>query len=122
MYTSFGEIWEGWTKNLFAGLRYSIGNVVIAVLFTFLFSVLGQVLLILGAFHLVPMELFWWGATLTLLCQSVRLIFDLRREQSVLFGLTHAPANFVVCLIVLNSMIQSLRGKVRWKGRLYKPS
>ena len=24
MYTAFAEIWEGWTKNLFAGLRYSI--------------------------------------------------------------------------------------------------
>ena len=122
MYTSFSEIWEGWTKNLYAGLRYSIPNVVIAISFTFSFSVLGQVLLLLGALNAIPIIWLWWGVLITVLCQSVRLVFDIRRHQNILYGLSHAPANFIVCLIVINSMLKSLRGTVRWKGRTYKPS
>ena len=53
MYTSFSEIWEGWTKNLFAGLRYSWKNLILAVVFSFCFSSLGFVLLLLAVLKLL---------------------------------------------------------------------
>ena len=53
MYTSFSEIWEGWTKNLFAGLRVFNLNLILALLFTFAFSILGHLLFVLGALRLL---------------------------------------------------------------------
>ena len=66
MYTSLSEIWEGWTKNLFAGLRYSWFNLGMALFFIFVFSVMGQLLFIFGLADLVSTELFWWGLAMTL--------------------------------------------------------
>ena len=60
MYTSFGEIWEGWTKNLFAGLRYSWKNLIGAVCFTLLFSVSGPILLILAIALSLDMGFLYW--------------------------------------------------------------
>ena len=122
MYTNFSEIWEGWTKNIFAGLRYSLVNVVIAVLFTFAFSVLGHVLFVLGALRLVSIELMLWGTGIMCLCQAVRLMMDWRRGMNVAYGLTHAPASLLVIGIIIHSAIRSLRGTVTWKGRSYKPT
>lgn len=122
MYTTFTEIWEGWTKNLFAGLRYSIPNVVLALLFTFSFSILGHVLFFLGAFKLVPLEMLIWGGVIVLLVQATRMLMDMRRGMNVVYGLTHAFASVIVLGIILNSMIKSLQGTVTWKGRTYKPS
>ncbi|MBM74633.1 MAG: hypothetical protein CMK59_04460, partial [Proteobacteria bacterium] len=122
MYTSFSEIWEGWSKNLFAGLRYSWGNLIAAVVFTFLFSCLGPLILVSSFFLELPLELFYWGIVITLLLQMTRVVADLRRDQPVIYGITHAPASLLVCLMILNSGIRSTRGTVSWKGRNYKPS
>ncbi len=121
MYTSLGEIWEGWTKNLFAGMRYSWGNVVAALIFTFLFSVLGPVLVLAGLVGLVGAEWLIWGAVLTVLLQSARAFMDIRYGQSVLHGLTHAPANAMVMAIIVHSGLRTRSGAVTWKGRTYKP-
>ncbi len=122
MYTSFAEIWEGWSKNLFAGLRYSWMNLITAVSFTFLFSCLGPLLLLLSVFIVIPKEMLIWGFVITLLLQATRAVADLRRDQPILYGITHAPASFIVCLLMVNSGIRSARGTVSWKGRRYRPS
>ena len=121
------SLWEGWTKNLFAGLRYSLVNVMLALLFTFSFSVLGHLLFVLGSFHLVniqivPKEMMVWGTVIMCLCQTVRLLMDHRRGMDILYGLTHAPASIMVMGMIVHSAIRSLRGTVTWKGRTYKPS
>ena len=64
MYTSFSEIWEGWTKNLFAGLRYSIPNLVLALLFTFALAFWGICFalgLSIGTDSSNLMEFMIWG-------------------------------------------------------------
>ena len=121
MYTSFGEIWEGWTKNLFAGMRYSWGNVAAALIFTFLFSVSGPFLVLLAALGVVGMEWLVWGIVLTVLMQSARTLMDVRYGQSVPFGFTHAPANVLVMALIVNSGLRTRSGSVTWKGRTYKP-
>ena len=121
MYTSFSEIWEGWTKNLFAGMRYSWQNVIGAVLLTFCFNCLGFVILCLWPLGLVSTAVGIWGLVLTLLCQAMRLLMDIRRKQNSFYGLSHAPANLIVCFLILNSAIRSQGGGVVWKGRTYKP-
>ena len=127
MYTTFTEIWEGWSKNLFAGLRYSLSNLALALLFTFAFSILGHVLFALGACRLlgvsvVSLEMIVWGTAIMVACQSTRALMDHRRGMNLLYGLTHAPANILVLLLLLNSARHSLRGTVTWKGRTYKPT
>ena len=122
MYTSLAEIWEGWTKNLFAGLRYSWGNLAMAIFFTFVFSVMGQLLLIMGLMQWGPSEWLYWGVAMTLSCQGLRLLMDIRRKQPVGYGLTHALANLMLIGILIHSAIRTARGTVRWKGRTYKPT
>ena len=127
MYTSFSEIWEGWTKNLFAGLRYSIPNLILALLFTFAFSILGHVLFALGALrlldvHLISLEFMIWGTAIMVMTQLTRGLMDHRRGMNLLYGLTHAPANILVLLLLINSARRSLGGTVTWKGRVYKPT
>jgi chlorobactene glucosyltransferase len=121
MYTSLSEIWEGWTKNLFAGMRYSWGNVAAALVFTFLFSVLGPVLIMAGLLGVVGVEWLVWGCVLTVLLQSARTLMDIRYDQSILHGLTHAPANLMVMGIIVHSGLRTRSGAVTWKGRTYKP-
>lgn len=126
MYTSFSEIWEGWTKNLFAGLRYSVPNLVLALLFTFAFSIMGHLLFVLGALslvnvHIVTLEFMIWGTAIMVMTQLTRGLMDHRRGMNLLYGLTHAPANVLVLLLLINSAVRSLSGTVTWKGRVYKP-
>lgn len=122
MYTGFADIWEGWSKNLFAGMRYSWGNAIAALVFTFLFSVSGPVVLA-GALMLeLELEWVWWGIVLTVLMQGARGLMDGLYKQPIAYGLTHAPANVLVMAMIVNSALQTSRGNVSWKGRTYKPS
>ena len=121
MYTSLAEIWEGWTKNLFAGMRYSWGNAAAAVIFTFLFSVCGPVLIALALLGVIGSEWLAWGVVLTVLLQTARTLMDIRYGQSVLHGLTHAPANALLMAIIVHSGLRTRSGSVTWKGRTYKP-
>lgn len=122
MYTSFHEIWEGWTKNLFAGVRYSWINLVITIIFTFAFSSLGITFLglyLIGA--VADQAWLLWGGVLTALPIVIRIVMDVRRKQNPFFALTHPFANLIVCLLLFNSALRSTRGTVQWKGRIYKP-
>ena len=122
MYTSFSEIWEGWTKNLFAGLRYSWKNLIITILFTFAFSSLGITFIGLYLLGLVTQQAWLlWGGVLTILPISIRIVMDIRRRQNPLFAFTHPFANLIVCILLCNSALRSTRGTVQWKGRTYKP-
>lgn len=117
MYTSFGEIWAGWSKNLFAGLKYS-WTVLFLVLFFLANQVLaGPVLLALGLTDVLGAEWLIWGAVLCALMQIVRFQMDRVWGLSPLFGLTHAPANLILMALLLNSGVSNRRG-VSWKGRL----
>ena len=115
MYTSLAEIWEGWTKNLFAGLRYSWGNLAMAIFFTFVFSVMGQLLLIMGLMQWGPSEWLYWGVAMTLSCQGLRLLMDIRRKQPVGYGLTHALANLMLIGILIHSAIVRQEGRFNGK-------
>ncbi len=120
MYTSFSEIWQGWSKNLFAGMHYSWG-ILLAVLVWLVVQVLsGPLLLGLGLFGLLGEEWLYWGIVLTSLMQLVRLRMDLIWGLSPLYGLTHAPATLGVMGILLNSGVQHIRGGVSWKGRMVR--
>lgn len=121
MYTSLGEIWEGWTKNLFAGMHYSVKNVLISVSFLAVFVLTGPALVLLAAAGVVGREWLAWGLVHWALVQGVRAVYDAGTRQR-LYGLTHVPATALTLLIMLNSARRSRRGGVRWRGRVYDVS
>jgi hypothetical protein len=117
MYTSFAEIWSGWSKNLFAGLKYSWVTLLLVLFFLANQVLAGPVLLVLGLLDVVATEWLVWGVVLCVLMQTVRLQMDRIWGLSPVYGLTHAPANLILMALLLNSGFSNRRG-VAWKGRL----
>ncbi len=121
MYTSLSEIWEGWSKNLFAGLRYSWGMVAGVLVYLFISTHLGLTVALLAGVGLLPEDLLWWALAQVLVMQVVRGVMDLIWEHNPVYGLTHAPATGLVMAMMVNSGLRSRGRGVRWKGRTYNP-
>lgn len=119
MYTSFSEIWAGWSKNLFAGINRSWITLVLVLFFLFNQVIAGPVLLGLGLAGIVDSEWLWWGACLCIFMQIVRFQMDKVWGASPRYGLTHAPANLILMALLINSAFSNRKG-VAWKGRLVR--
>jgi chlorobactene glucosyltransferase len=119
MYTSFSEIWAGWSKNLFAGLKHSWVALILVLFFLFNQVLAGPILLGLGLFGVLAEEWLWWGAGLCVLMQVVRFQMDRVWGLSPRYGLTHAPANLILMALLINSALSNRKG-VSWKGRLVR--
>lgn len=121
MYHSFGEIWNGFSKNLFAGFRYSLPAIAAVIIFNTVTSVLPFVFwgtgVIKGAevsrwFPLVTWQI---GAIL-----MMRVLLAVRFKMHVPSVLLHPLAMSVLIAIALNSCRWVLGGGgSRWKGRKY---
>jgi glycosyltransferase involved in cell wall biosynthesis len=117
MYRSFGEMWEGWTKNLallFPNARrlawrcvIEFAVIVAAAIFAIIAGLQGETVaaVIGGAVSLFWFYLFWKRV------QTAH--FDPLSDVLSLFGLP------LFALLLWNSDISHKRGSVRWKGREY---
>lgn len=117
MYRSFGEMWEGWTKNLALlfpnarrlGLRCAIefGVIVAAAIFAIVAGLQDEML---AAAVAAGVALLW-------------LYFFWKRVSQAHFdGLSNALSFFglpLFAVLLWNSDISHKRGLVRWKGREY---
>ncbi|HEY0428690.1 MAG TPA: glycosyltransferase family 2 protein [Pyrinomonadaceae bacterium] len=123
MYTSFREIWEGFTKNLFSGMKFSVTKTVLGTLSIFLFGVLPAFFaLIFLAFDNFS---FFAPFFLAYLLQASIFVFLHREWQgNALYALLAPCGLLMFLLILLNSTIKILSGKgVTWKSRpIYKQS
>ncbi|MCB9796970.1 MAG: glycosyltransferase [Alphaproteobacteria bacterium] len=119
MYTNLAELWEGWSKNLFAGLHYRWDVAIGVVIFLFIYILLGPLLAVLGLLGVVGTEWMIWGLVQWGVMQAVRGVMDVIWGNPVLYGLTHAPANLGLIAIILNSGIKSSGSGVSWRGRTY---
>ncbi|HEY0790502.1 MAG TPA: glycosyltransferase [Chthoniobacterales bacterium] len=112
MYTSFLELWEGFTKNLHPLFE---GNQV-----AFATSICTQGLLFIWPFLVV-----WWRPTLPVLTQ-LAFIYLVRvlaacKYRSSWWGVVFHPIGYgVVLLIALNSYRCAAGKGVVWKGRRYQ--
>lgn len=133
MYTNFGEVWEGWSKNVVLSFR---GNPLQA-----LFSVLGifaQVGLpfVLGRWAYLAWQSAHrsgrlddkvnagWVSAIAAWNISLPFYYRYRVDKALglspLWTLTQPVGVFVFALIMLSSLIRILTGKgVTWKGRTY---
>lgn len=115
MYTSFSGIWEGFSKNLFPGFRYSLGMLLAVVLFNAATSVGPFAVLVLG-----DQEMFSPAGLQVALLLAIRVGLAVRFNMSVLYSLLHPLAMIFLIAIALNSSrLVLLGGGSRWKGRSY---
>jgi len=112
MYTRFAEVWEGFTKNLYPSFD---GN-----FFAFCFFQFLQILI-----FLVPFLLLLTGHSEPLVWSEIAIIFILRLSlahrfrQNYLGAFLHPMGQMLVLAIAGNSLLQTFRRRLPWRGRHY---
>jgi chlorobactene glucosyltransferase len=127
MYTSFAEIWEGWTKNIFLGMRERLGLLLFGALVG-LFAALALPIWLAAGFIwllaggglpalvvtvealIVCVYIFWWRARAA---RAFRI--------SPTYALTLPLGALVFTAMMFASAYRVLSGQgVTWKGRRYQ--
>jgi len=131
MYTSLPEMWEGWTKNIYLGLRDQAGLLYLGVfgavlalitaLFLPVWPLLGLLWLVNGGSWLAAVvileSLIFWGY---LIVTRGRLAQAM--EISFWYAFTTPLGAAVFAAMMITSAFRVLSGKgVSWKGRVYAP-
>ena len=113
MYRSFGEVWEGFSKNLRGAFEDSlVGFLAVGATQAFCF-LLPFVLLRfpIGSRSTILLEV--------LLIYGIRCILTLRFRTSWLGCVLHPLGHAIALAIGLNSWRLAASGRIRWKGRSY---
>ena len=117
MYRTFGQMWEGWTKNLALLFPHPVWLACKRAI------EFGLILLCGGATVVSLVDNDWIGAAINGLLVAVLLFFFFRRIRSAHFDwMSNSVAIFglpLFAILLLNSYISHKSGKVRWKGRVY---
>jgi chlorobactene glucosyltransferase len=131
MYTSLPEMWEGWTKNIYLGLRDQKGLLylgvfgatvaLLAALFLPVWPILG---LIWGfneggwmAWTVLIESLIFWGYLIAVRARVAQIM-----EISPFYAFTTPLGAAVFAAMMITSAFRVISGKgVSWKGRLYAP-
>lgn len=114
MYRNFGEVWEGFTKNVRACFEDSLASFLTAGFIQFLCFLLPW---LLALDRLTP-------AVMKELCIGliIRALVTARFRTSWVGVVLHPVGQTLAILIGLNSWRQLARGAVMWKGRRYSES
>lgn len=118
MYSGFREIWEGFTKNLFSGMKFSILKTIFGSLSILMFGVL-PLFFAITFFLFANFPLFLPLFTVYIL-QVLTFIFVNLKWRGNVFYAVLTPIGLALFLAILaNSAIKVLSGKgVTWKGRV----
>lgn len=125
MQTSLGEIWEGFTKNLFAGMKFSVARSLAGACGVLFFSVLPPLAAVVcaalwlnGAGGELAGRLFF--PTFAVWCVQAAAFASVNRATGVpaAYGLTAPLGHALFVAILLNSTARVATGRgVNWKGR-----
>ena len=117
MYSSAGEIWSGFSKNLYEGLGESLLGLMVVVSLYLVTMVLPFIALPLALLidptWAAPAAL---GAGLNLL---TRTLLAVRYNHTTLSVLLHPLSVLSLIVIALNSARWSRMGAIQWRGRTY---
>lgn len=131
MYTSLPTMWEGWTKNIYLGLRdhplmlllgaFGATLASIAAVFLPIWPVLGAVWYLNGggwpALGVIIESLIIWSALL-----FARAVVARRMNINPWYALTTPLGAGVFAAMMLASAWKVISGKgVSWRGRIYRP-
>jgi chlorobactene glucosyltransferase len=117
MYSGFREIWEGFTKNLFSGMKFSLTKTFFGVISISLFGVLPAFLAFIALFF--GNSIFFTPLVLIYILQILVFAFVQREWQgNALYALLAPFGLALFTAILINSTVKVLSGKgVTWKGR-----
>jgi len=112
MYSSFADLWEGFSKNAMPAFQ---GSALAFVIFIFC-----QWVIFAGPFFwLIVPEFRAMALAQIAVILLMRVILSLRFQTSLLSGLLHPFGNSLMSLIALNSLRLARTSGVVWKGRVY---
>lgn len=117
MYDSLGALWQGWTKNLFIGIRRSLPLLLFITAWVSLGSVLPFLLLPPLVLGWLPLDL---SLTTLLVCGivlGVRYWMDGLFGNDRRYGLSLPLASLMLIALFWNSALRTWTGTVSWKGR-----
>jgi len=124
MYKSFRELWEGWSKNFFAGANYRIGWFLVGMGLIFTFLLTPFLLLFYGIFA------WLWEGSYVPLTVGLLIVGVLTVRTVFMYARWHYKSQYALALILsvtiflaimVNSMIGYTTGRgVTWKGRNYR--
>jgi chlorobactene glucosyltransferase len=121
MYRNFREIWEGFSKNLFAALGYSTPGLLALIMMVAALYIAPVVFLcsslLAGEFTL---SLFWLPLAQVAVALLCRILIALIFRQSLPMAFLHVLSQVVLLGIACNSFYRIKFGKgAVWKGRNY---
>ena len=122
LYSSLGEIINGYTKNLYEGMNRNFLVGVAAVLFILFGSIfpfvgfIGGVLSVLGGWTLLSPLMVLWFFVVCVLQIWFRYSIERFDGHSGWYALTHPIANLLLVVILLRS---TFGVRVQWKGRSF---
>ena len=124
MYKSFHELWEGWTKNFYAGSNYRIGWFLVGMGLVFTFLLTPFLLLFYGVFAWLVsgnITALIAGIVIVGILTARTAFMNLRWHYKARYALVMVLSVTIFLALMVNSMIgyTTSRG-VTWKGRNYK--
>lgn len=124
MYRNIGQIWEGFSKNIF----FAAGSTAYMSAKAVLYIIVTQLLPFIAPFMLLFADTLSWQYIVPALLPML-IIFIVRTQMNILLGLSHCytitiPLGAVVAILLhMNSAMRYLSGRgMVWKGRVYEGS
>lgn len=118
MYRNFREVWGGFSKNLFAGLSFSVTGLAFTIVTYLILFVLPPFLMLTGF-----LELNFTNIVIVSIPIIMRLLQAFKFNQPVLFSLLNPFSALFIVAVALNSFRLIRFGKgASWKGREYSES
>jgi chlorobactene glucosyltransferase len=111
MYTNFGEVWNGLTKNVYGLTNFKSFPFFVLIFLIFICSLL--------PYFLIYSESLRFAAIVLISFNTIwRIILSIRFKHNILISVFLQPLSiFMFLLIAINSFIQSTYGKLKWKNR-----
>lgn len=124
MYRRFGEMWRGWTKNLFGLLGSSYGAVAAAVAKILLADFLPSAVVLAALVEFRRGSAGWlWAGVVAIAVLIARHAVYARALQRNRFPLScisyYVVGSLLFACLLMASAVQHARGEVEWKGRKY---
>ncbi len=119
MYSSFDEVWNGFSKNFFAGLAFSKAGLIAVIITYFTLFILPVITLIYGLI-ISDFNILFLSITAFFIPVIIRISHSVKFNQPFWFSFI----NFSSCIFLISVSINSFRiikfGKgANWKGRNY---
>ena len=111
MYHSFGEVWNGFSKNLFGLVRYKAIPFFVLTLALFTMCVLPYITVWFASLMKLSLIAIFMNIT-------VRAVLALKYKHPFFTSVVLHPMGILFTLLIgINSFYQVKRGRLQWKGR-----